>query len=272
MCHRSAIEDLAGNDIGEILQEDWSFTTATTPTTPQVVSLFPADGATDVPLDTPIIVTFDRDIVQGTEVGFLSTDTNFFSFVLDPNLGTAVIQDNTVTFTPGDAALDLDPNSFTAISIPANAFQDAEGNPFEGVSWSFSMITTPDAAPPVGSLTPVNGTVDVLQDQTFQVEFDEEVVFKSGAIALTDALGQQLAVIDQANFDLQSNGTNSVLTFQISPALFQLQPGTDYRLYIAPFNFEDLAGNDYAGTGVTAQNGIDPGSELAVYHGIRFSR
>ncbi len=91
------------------------------------------------------------------------------------------------------------------------------------------------------------------------MEFDEEVVFKSGAITLTDAQGNALAPIDQANFDLQSNGTNSVLTFQISAALFQLQPGTDYRLYIAPFNFEDLAGNDYAGTGVTAQNGIDPG-------------
>jgi len=228
-------------------------------TIPQVVSLFPQDGASDIPLNTPITITFDRNIVRGTGASFLSTDTNFFSFVLDPNLGTAVIQDNTVTFTPGDAALDLDPNSQTTIIIPNDAFEDGSGNFFEGVSWSFSMVTTPDAAPPIGALTPVDGTVDVPLDQTFQVSFDEEVVFKSGSIALTDALGNQLAVIDQANFDLQSIGTNSVLSFQLTPAIFQLQPGTAYRLYIAPFSFEDLAGNDYEGTGINAQNGVDPG-------------
>ena len=228
-------------------------------TTPQVVSTFPENGATDVPLDTPITITFDRNIVQGTGASFLATDTNFFSFVLDPNLGTAVIQDNIVSFTPGDAALDLDPNSQTTIIIPNDAFEDGTGNFFEGVSWSFSMVTTPDSAPPVGTLTPLNAAVDVPLNQSFQIEFDEEVAYKSGAIALTDALGIQLAVIDQANFDLQFNGFNSVLTFHIDPAIFELQPSTDYRLYIAPFSFEDLSGNDYNGTGVTAQNSIDPG-------------
>ncbi len=167
----SAIEDLSGNDIGEILQEDSVIYDGSYDSNhSQVVSLFPSDGATDVPLDTPIIVTIRPGYRTGPEVSFLSTDTNFFSFVLDPNLGTAVIQDNTVTFTPGDAALDLDPNSLTAISIPASAFQDAgKAIRLKGSQLDSLNRSPPDAAPPVGSLSPVNGTVDVLPESNLPV-------------------------------------------------------------------------------------------------------
>jgi|GEM_PF-1882436 len=226
---------------------------------PQVVSIFPVDGATGVPLDTPITVTFDRNIVPGEGESLLSTDTNFISFALSLDLNNVIIQDNTVTFIPDDTGLDLDPNSVTTLNIPNNAFKDEAGNLFEGTSWSFSMVTTSDTDLPVGILTPPTGTSEILSNQIFQIEFNEEVVNKSGTIALTDIDGNQLAVFDENKFDLQFNGTNSILTFQLTPDIIQLQTNTGYRINVPPYSFEDVTGNDYPGTSVASDNSIEPG-------------
>lgn len=128
------LKDLAGNALS--VPHSWSFTTEyVDQTPPQIVSVTPADGATQVPLDTLITATFSEPVTGVDETSFTLTSQ-------DGAVAGTVTYDEatrTATFTPA-SALSLD-GVYTATL--STAIQDLAGNPLAApYSWSFATRTS----------------------------------------------------------------------------------------------------------------------------------
>jgi methionine-rich copper-binding protein CopC len=159
-----AVQDLAGNALAE--DYTFSFTTEAEPDTvaPTVEATDPADGATDVPVDQAITVTFSEAVEAGNA---------FDQIALTDAEGVAVevaksIADNVLTITPSAS---LAYNTTYTVTIPAGAVQDLAGNAL-AEDYTFSFTT--EAAPAVfglsGSLSRDEGlkaTVSVTPQQEF---------------------------------------------------------------------------------------------------------
>jgi hypothetical protein len=129
------ITDLAGNPLPGF---SWSFTTGDT-TSPTIISTYPSTGASNVPLNVDIKVTFSKDMDAST------INTNSFT-----------IRKNN-TFTPLSATVTYDPTTKTAILNPTEKLEanttyivevkqtikDTMGNSLsQDYSWSFTTGTT----------------------------------------------------------------------------------------------------------------------------------
>lgn len=106
-------------------------------TPPTIISVSPANGATDVPVTTTISATFSDAMNEtSAEAAFsLNGVTGTFSWI-----------GNTMTFTPG-ANLASATNYTVTIGTGA---QDLAGNPMTSAyTWSFTTSSGPDTTPPV---------------------------------------------------------------------------------------------------------------------------
>ncbi len=160
----TAITDLAGNP----LQTDviWSFTTVPVDTeSPTVLTIDPADGAVDVPLDAVITVTYSEDVGSVTAGTFRVRATGG----PPPVDGTRSTVGSTTTFTPTG---DLD--GFTAYTVElTTGIQDLAGNPLVAFDAGF---TTLDPDPPrVIETSPADGATDVDESASVVATFSEDV-------------------------------------------------------------------------------------------------
>jgi len=150
---------------------------------PTVSTLTPADNATDIAVDANLVITFDETIGT-TGTGYVTIyDASDDSIVEQINTATgAVTGSGTDTITVNPAS-DLDPDTSYYIHIDANAFPDAAGNFFAGISdettWNF---TTVDATvPTISSITPpANGAYVAGQNLDFTVNTTESVIVNTG--------------------------------------------------------------------------------------------
>ncbi|WP_214316667.1 LamG-like jellyroll fold domain-containing protein [Nonomuraea sediminis] len=127
----SGVEDLAGN---AMTPYSWSFTTDGTP--PAVSSVSPVAEATDVPITTPITVTFSEVV---TDAQFTLKDSGGSAIA-----GTSVMDntDRVLTFTPAQPIAET--STYTA---EVSSAKDLAGNALTApYSWSF----TTGAKPPTG--------------------------------------------------------------------------------------------------------------------------
>jgi len=131
----------------------YAVTFAADTTAPAVTEFSPADGATDVPVTSPVSVTFSETMQQSaTQAAFSINPSTAGAFSWN-GAGTVM------TFTPSAPLADS-----TQFSIAiSNAASDLAGNPLSAVSWSFTTaeVTSPPAvtgvSPSSGPLT--GGTV-----------------------------------------------------------------------------------------------------------------
>jgi len=100
---------------------------------PQVVSVTPENGATNVALDATVAVTFDVNI---TEVDFAG-----ITITPDPGNVTASIVDNVLTIAHDNFEF----NTEYTVLIPAGAVSDGVDNLAYDVEWSFTTMLDPDA-------------------------------------------------------------------------------------------------------------------------------
>ena len=255
------LEDVAGNDwfgTGAVDQNgvyrsgvNWQFTTSANP--PQIVSLFPDRGATDVPLDTELVITFDKDVQQAEQFPYYYNNANIFG----EGFQNIRVENNQVFLTPWD----LDPNGLTTIFINGENFEDLNGNKFPGIDgvnpWSFNTIITADTEVAVPTYTPTNGATGILQDQLFTVEFDEEIVVGNKGTNI-EILQGETNVLNLFGADLALNfdGQKTTISFQIPQERLQLIPDTTYKIGIFEGNYEDSVGNDWRGSGDIATSGL----------------
>ncbi len=123
-------------------------------TAPTLTSFTPANNATNVPLDSNIVLTFNEEITIGTG-----------NITLAPQGGTAINIPITSTQVTGEGTnkITIDPtnillaNTSYSITAPNTAFTDSAGNAYAGISISITTITTDTTAPEATLIYLMNG-------------------------------------------------------------------------------------------------------------------
>ncbi|WP_375561187.1 Ig-like domain-containing protein [Bernardetia sp. OM2101] len=125
-------------------------TLATTPTPPTVTTLFPADDATNVAINTNLVLTFDRNVQAGTGNITVTDGTTPITFPIAGNAdATVTIATNTVTI---NLTADLATSTSYNVLIATGAIEEAgTGADFAGFAlatdWNFTTAAT---TPPTG--------------------------------------------------------------------------------------------------------------------------
>ena len=250
-----AFEDWSGNDYAGIADATtWNFTTATTDTTaPTVSSLSPADGATGVPVNAHLVLTFSEWVNKGIHRGS-------GNIVIRPASGPDIVipvADSQVSVTHSgsrvtiDLAADLAPNTAYHVRIDAAAFEDRSGNDYAGIgdatTWNFttgnSTVEDPldPTAPTLEAWRPAHSVSDDIV-----LYFNEAVRKGSGNIVIRPASGSDIVIPVTDSQVSVSERSGHGWSVTIDPAA-DLAARTAYRVLIAAGAIEDLAGNAWAG-------------------------
>ena len=153
----NAIDDLVGNSfMGITNAATWSFITAATDVTAPAFGTVddPANGATDVPLDSGLAFTFDEEVQKAAgNIVIRRADDNTVVDTIDVGTGNVTVSGAQITIVPNVVLPAL---TGLYVEIEAGAFQDLADNSFAGISgsgtWNF---TTVDIVPI--SVTPFTG-------------------------------------------------------------------------------------------------------------------
>ncbi|MHA0856238.1 Ig-like domain-containing protein [Paenibacillus sp. CMAA1364] len=193
--------DLDGAPFAGILTKNqWGFRTKGAPTVLSQTS--PTDGATAVPINTPIQLTFSQNVRIGSgnitirQAGSLNVESNipvFSSRVT--GAGT-----NRIVITPD---ITLQNNKQYMVSVPAGAFLDNGNNPVpsNSVSWTFTSIGDSSALREM-SVSPANGSIGVPLSTDLTVTFNRSVKAANGMdnaqIKLYNATTSQMMSVNMA--------------------------------------------------------------------------
>ncbi len=130
----TAVKDTAG--IALLSEYSWSFTTRNPPLVPlAVTSVSPANGATNVLIATPVVITFSRSLDAST----VSTSSVMLKFGTSSVPAAATVSGASITLVPA-AALAY---NTTYTGVVTTAVKDTGGNTLASeYSWSFTTETT----------------------------------------------------------------------------------------------------------------------------------
>ena len=134
----SGIRDVAGNSLATV--RTWTFTTVTNPP-PTVVATSPAEGTTDVAVETAITATFSEPIDPASAT---TTTVVVTSATSGPVAGAVTVNGAVVTFTPA-APLEFGRTHTVRLTT---GIRDLDGAPLaQDAIWSFTtVINTPPTA------------------------------------------------------------------------------------------------------------------------------
>ena len=214
-------------------------------TGPTLVSTSPLDDATEVPLETNIVLEFSGPIFAGTGLLRKFNNTTGSASAFLPSQIEVTISGNVMTI---NSIFDLDPNSDYSIQMDAGFLVDANGNPVAGISdptsFNFSTLTTSDATAPVlVSLNPLDDATNVPIDTNFTMTFNEPVQFAGSRTSLRRlGPGDPVSGTEMGLLTRNFNGNQLVLTFPSD-----LEYDTEYWININDFIVEDLSGNNFPG-------------------------
>jgi hypothetical protein len=122
---------------GNVLQVKFTGTPDSTP--PVVVTVSPADNATDVPLDTNLGITFNESVVPGSgNIEILDSNYNLIESI-DVTSGAVSFADALVAINPVG---NLGNSTGYFVQIPTGVIKDLAGNDFAGIGdktvWNFT--------------------------------------------------------------------------------------------------------------------------------------
>ncbi len=218
---------------------------------PLLVSSTPADNATGVSQTDNLTLTFNENIVLGTSgtIQIIDTDDGSGSFSIDvaSHGGQLSIVDNVLTINPG---ADLDGATNYAIQISASAIESSlSGVTYEGISdnTTLNFTTVGDVSDPVlVSSNPADDDTEVPVADNLTFTFNENVVFGTGNITITDiTAGSTFLVIDAANPGASGASiSGNILTIDPSSSLLN---NNQYSIRFESTAIDDASGNSYAG-------------------------
>ena len=238
---------IASSDI-----EEWRFSTADA-VAPGVLAdggLYPEPGATNVTLNTPIEITFDKKIAVNDD------GTKWVIIYNDDWTPFQVIEVNTLNITLG-AVTDpvyetdrvfsishenLEENSTYYVRVMEGSVVDEAGNTFAGIlddSWSFT--TEDNQAPVIVNLTPEDDATGVSGMTDLTIEFDRGVMGNSAGMIMLykeqeGELGTLIETIDPTSdaVTIESN----IATISLSQTL---EYNTNYYVIVEAASFTNLA-------------------------------
>lgn len=242
-----------------IAQEDidtWKFSTADA-VAPGVIAeggLFPAPGSTNVPMNTAIEITFDKQIQLNTDgetrwVVIYNEDWTPYQ-VIEVNSSNIDLKPVTDPYYETSRVfsvihMNLQPNSTYYVRVMAGSVVDAAGNSFAGIdddSWSFT--TEDNQAPTIVSLTPADDSTGVAVNTNLTIEFDRGVMGNgAGMIGLYMEqpgveIGTLVESIDPTSDAVTIDGNVATITLSQT-----LEANTGYYVIVEPGSFTNLSSN-----------------------------
>jgi YD repeat-containing protein len=228
----SGFTDQAGNAVVPFTS---SFTTGTSgvPDTsaPAVVSMSPASGATGVPINSTIVLTFNKNVDPSTVNN--GTIAIALSGALNPVLaGSYAVNGGTVTFTPLSP---LPGSTLVFVGVYSGGVKDLAGNGTSNGGGTFTTAAVTDTTPPqVVAVTPNNGATGI---------------GLNAKVVLTFSKSLNPSTINSSTFGLLANGTNlhCGTTYSFDTHVVTLISGTLPALstitVLATSGVRDLSGN-----------------------------
>ncbi len=200
-------------------------TVASTDVTPPTVSpIYPASGATNIPVDSSISALFSEDMDATT------VESPAASITLSPAVTGAITYDTKeATFQP---STNLSPGTTYTVTVH-NTVKDVTGNAMlSNYSWSFTTVN-PDSTPPqVLSTVPVTGATGVSVTPTIQIVFNEAM--------LTSSISAANFTVSGGSWAAPSFDGDRTVTLTLSSG--SLNYATDYTVTVST-GVKDLAGN-----------------------------
>ncbi|MCR9250156.1 MAG: Ig-like domain-containing protein [bacterium] len=236
----------------------WNFTTEDNPdsTPPTTSSLSPTDNSTEVALDANLVITFNEDIQKGSS-GIINIKRSSDDLVLQAfgtGSSSVTVSGNTATINP----VDFNAGVEMYVEVPSGFFEDLAGNDFTGIAepdWSFTTNAGDVTAPSISTLSPTNGATDVsITNWVFTIDFDEDIQNGAGIIRLRKSSDNTTFTTALIGTPLTSiSGSELTIDFNAQGTLdaFDLNYETDYYIEIPSNAVQDLAGNPFAGTGIS---------------------
>lgn len=248
-------EGIATDDIDE-----WNFSTADF-MAPEVAEdgLYPVPGATNVPGNTDIKITFDKQVEIGTGwIVIYNEDWTPFETIDVTTPGAIDIESVTEPVLEVDRVvsinhMNLDANSTYYVRVNPGAIVDKAGNDFEGIvdnSWSFT--TEDDMAPDYEALTPEDDAEGVNAYTNLMIEFDRNVLANAaGMIKLYKEepgveLGTLIETIDPTSDAVVIDGVMATITLGMP-----MENETGYYVIVEPGAFTNTSSSKLPFAGIT---------------------
>lgn len=200
----------------------------------EVVSTYPAVGASDVPRDVAVRVTFNKELDPSSLVN-PESNTTTSTLVMKSAAGANVV--GTVTYNASKHAAmfvptaHLSPNSTYIVTV--RDVRDLNGEALlDPYMWTFTTSAKPDTAPMVTGTTPADGAVDVSRDTAIAAVFSEPI---SNLSTSTFVVRDMTTNVVQGARSLLFDQVNLTATFR---PLNRLNPNTTYTVML-----QDIAGS-----------------------------
>ncbi|MEP2273811.1 MAG: Ig-like domain-containing protein, partial [Reichenbachiella sp.] len=227
-------------------------------TAPVLVSTIPAIGATDVAVNSHLVVTFSEAITAVSSspsyIRLVDFDTDIAVESFDPENnsdGRVTISGATITINPTN---DLDYSKQYYLIFNDDMLQDEVGNLFEGYNnnstWNFTTEEEPDLTPPtVVSFDPLHNATEVPVDGDLVVTFSEEIQETGSYIRVKKVIGSSAVLSGRLeSYPELFTVSGNQLTIHLANAnLSALSYGISYYVQMNEGAVQDLAGNAFAG-------------------------
>ncbi len=213
---------------------------------PTLVSLLPANNATNVAVNTTLAITLNEDIQKGT--GNITIKKVSDNSVVESVNVTAT----NVNITGATATITLsNPLAYTTqyyVEVANGTLQDVGGNNYAGFSGNTTWKFTTEAdtqAPMIITLLPANNATNVARNSDLIITFSENIQKGTGNIIIKKVSDNTII----ETFDVTSSNVtinNAVVTIPRNTAI-AWDFSTQYYVEIANTAFKDFANNVFAG-------------------------
>lgn len=180
-----------------------------------IISLFPADGSTEVTVSPELQVTFNENVSKGTGTIAIKNKANDTTLESIDVTSSMVSTSGAIATIQIGTELPLGTNIY--IEFPDGTFQKAAGGDFEGISgsntWTFTITNRLNG---ILTLSPANGSTDVSISTELQITFNENVTTNAGNISIKNKTNNEL---------ISSIGVSSS-EVRVSGAVATIQPNT----------------------------------------------
>ena len=231
-------KDLANNNFAGIISSTiWNFTVAADVVAPTVVSYSPLDNATNVTVNSNLVITFNENVQKGSG-NVIIKEGGIIKQTIPVSDASVTIAGAVVTINPAD----FTSSALVNVEMASGVLKDLSNNNFAGITnsstWDFTVA---DVLPPIiSTLTPLDDATEIAQGANLIIIFNEAIQKGTGNIFIKEdgVLMQTIAVTD-GNVSVSGN------TAIIDPSDFGINKLVNIEMEAGVF--KDLANNNFSG-------------------------
>ena len=219
---------------------------------PSLLSAAPQNGATSIPANANLVLTFSEAVNPGT--GYISIIGGFggygsnSKYIDISDTSQVTFEGSVITINP---LFDFSMDQSYRVEIPGDVITDLSGNSFSGISYAtplyfYTGSTVDYSAPQLLGLNPADNSYQLPVNANLVLTFDEPVIAGSGTILINTGegyYGASTKIIDVTDSS-QVSFAGNVIT--INPT-FNFSTYTYHSVTFGPGTIKDLSGNAFEG-------------------------